>query len=68
MTAENGNGKNEMQNPGDPRVPEGVVIEPARRILIVNVEPGNYDQVVKLNGSESTKEDEEQALKETTIP
>ena len=68
MTAENS-----MQNPGDLRVPEGVVIKPAKKILIVNngtaalVERSNFDQVVELGGSDPTTKDEEQTLKETTL-
>jgi hypothetical protein len=73
MTAENTNGRFYMQNPGDLRVPDGVVIEPAQKTLIVKdggVLPGNssYDSVVKLGGSEPTEEDEKKTLEETTFP
>ena len=73
MTAENPNGRFYMQNPGDLRVPDGVVIEPAPKTLIVNNEDvlgdrNGYDSVVKISGSESTVEDEEKTLEETTYP
>lgn len=69
MTAENS-----MQNPGDLRVPEGVVIKPAKKILIVNngtaslVERSNFDEVVELGGSEPSENDEQKTLAETTYP
>lgn len=64
-----------MQNPGDLRVPEGVVIAPARRVLILGeedallVERGKYDDVFPLyeNGHRPTQEDESGELKATTI-
>ena len=73
MTAENGRGEHGMQNPGDLRVPEGVVIEPAKRTLIVSngavlMDHNNFDSVVRLGGSEPTAKDENDALEETTFP
>ena len=64
-----------MQNPGDPRVHEGVAIAPARRVLILGeedallVERGKYDDVFPLyeNGHRPTQEDESGELKVTTI-
>ena len=62
-----------MQNPGDLRIPEGVVIVPARRVLILEegaslVRRGEYDEVRPLyeNGNRPTQEDEEGELKMTT--
>ncbi|KKU22706.1 MAG: hypothetical protein UX88_C0043G0006 [Candidatus Woesebacteria bacterium GW2011_GWC2_47_16] len=62
-----------MQNPGDLRVPEGVVIAPARRVLILEgaslVGMEQYDEVRPLyeNGHRPTPEDEEGELKATTV-
>ena len=62
-----------MQNPGDLRVPEGVVIAPARRVLILEgaslVRREQYDEVRPLyeNGHRPTQEDESGELKVTTV-
>ena len=61
-----------MQNPGDLRVPKGVVIEPSCRTLILNgcaelTDPDLFDLIVELfpNGKPS-REDEDSVLEETT--
>lgn len=63
-----------MQNPGDLRVPEGVVIAPARRVLILGeraslVRREEYDEVHPLypNGHKPNQEDEREELKVTTM-
>lgn len=66
--------ENNMQNPGDLRVPEGVVVEPKRKILVVKngsaalVKRVNYDVIVELGGSETTEKDENVAIADTTYP
>ena len=67
---ENGRG---MQNPGDLRVPEGVVVEPARAVLVVGngavrIDPSKFDEVAPLysNGGQPTAEDEKLELELTT--
>ena len=61
------------QNPGDLRIPEGVIIKPARRVLIlgeeaISVRRGDYDEVDPLfkNGDRPKAEDESEELKVTT--
>lgn len=59
-------------NPGDLRLPEGFEIKPAKKVLIlgrdaVRVNRDFYDEIVLLNnGSEETREEEAQALGDTT--
>lgn len=62
-----------MQNPGDLRVPEGVVIKPARRVLILGeaaslVRREEYDEVHPLyeNGNRPTQKDESEELNLTS--
>jgi hypothetical protein len=63
-----------MQNPGDLRVPEGVVIEPRRKVLIlvrgatVLTPRGEFDEVTQLGGDgvAITAEDEQLELALTT--
>ncbi len=62
-----------MQNPGDPRVPEGVAIRPARRVLILGdsaalVGEGEYDEFHSLyeNGNKPNGQDESEELQLTT--
>lgn len=64
-----------MQNPGDPRVPEGVAIAPARRVLILGegallMKRGEYDDVHSLypNGYRPNQEAEIDELEITTVP
>ena len=74
MTIE-GNGKVfGMQNPGDLRVPEGVVVKAAHNVYIKApgeelAERKGYDDVVDLsgNGVEFSNEDEQAVLDETTF-
>ena len=61
-----------MQNPGDLRVPEGVTIEPTKRVLILGESAsleGEYDEVSTLykNGNKPTQEAEREELNVTTI-
>ena len=63
-----------MQNPGDLRIPEGVVVVPAKRVLILEegaslVRREQYDEVRPLyeNGHRPTPEDEQGELKATTV-
>lgn len=66
---------NSMQNPGDTTVPEGVIINPTRRVLIMTngeaklIDRTQFDDVVPLfgEGDPPTDEDEQEVLKETTF-
>ena len=71
MTAENGGWEHSKQNPGDPRVPEGVVIKSTSITYILNDnevaagKSGNCHEV-RLGGSDSTDEEEQEVLANTT--
>lgn len=59
----------EMENPGDTRIPDGVDLsvitvkgkpQPVRKVLIIHneadVDPGEFDEVVYLSGSDIEEE------------
>jgi hypothetical protein len=62
-----------MQNPGDMRIPEGKVLLPAKRVLVLGesaskVRLEDYDDIQPLyeNGHRPTQRDEEEEIRITT--
>ena len=62
-----------MQNPGDLRVPEGVVVTPAKKVLVLDgatlVREGEFDEIHPLyqDGGRPTAKEEREEISLTTV-
>lgn len=61
------------QNPGDLLLPKDWVAIPRKRVLVISINKaklvprGKFDEIVALSGTDFSDEEQEEALRDTTV-